>query len=171
VPRLTPHPSASDSASFLVKFTYLLTYLPWLYCFSKYFTDHMWTAPGYTHVKFEVRSFNRFGEVVHWSDWPVRWAQRSNIISAIHFTHMAAVVSTFLWHLLKITSGNEWINDWLNERINGDRPIHVKMSTAEQWRCDVLLWTEFSELVAGVTRCRRSADIPSHDSRSFTTCR
>jgi len=31
--------------------------------FSENFWDHVWTVPGNTYVKFEVRSFNRFGAI------------------------------------------------------------------------------------------------------------
>ena len=32
--------------------------------FGKIFGDHVWTVPGNTCVKFEVRSFNRFGAIM-----------------------------------------------------------------------------------------------------------
>ena len=31
--------------------------------FEKFLRDHVWTVPGNMHVKFEVRSFNRFGAI------------------------------------------------------------------------------------------------------------
>ena len=31
--------------------------------FGKIFGGHVWTAPGNTFVKFELRSFNRFGAI------------------------------------------------------------------------------------------------------------
>ena len=39
------------------------------------YEGHVWTVLG-NFVKFEVHSFNHFGEVVHWFDWPVHFSQK-----------------------------------------------------------------------------------------------
>jgi len=55
-----------------------LTIIPFRHTFS----GHVQTVPENKHVKFEVCSFNRYGEVVHLSQRP------SNSISAIHLAEV-----------------------------------------------------------------------------------
>jgi len=68
----------------------------------KFLKGHVRTVPGNMHVKFEVRSFDRFKLV--WLTGPLRTHRQTdrqtdrttsneNSISAIHFVHLAEIIN------------------------------------------------------------------------------
>jgi len=68
--------------------------------FRKFLRGHVRTVPGNVHIKFEARSFNRFGAIrfnaqTGLIDWSAvhrhthRHTSNENSISAIHSVHLA----------------------------------------------------------------------------------
>jgi len=60
--------------------------------FAKFLRGHVWAVPENMHVKFEVRSFNRFGAIIDQSAVHTQ-TQRTKTISAIHSFHLAEIIN------------------------------------------------------------------------------